>query len=196
MNKPNNRRAQETNETIIRAAFVLLVEEKKPMSKITVREICEMAGINHSTFYTHYQDVYDLFEKVERHMADMANEMLFTPIGSDSWNFRAGMESMFSFILQYREFYSLYFSQYSHIGHIIQVMSQPYHRQIERLKSQDMGYGIPDEATYQYDIFTAGISALIHRWLKNGCRESPAQLFEVFERAFGPESLLHTWMAE
>ena len=28
MNKPNNRRTQETNETIIRAAFVLLVEEK------------------------------------------------------------------------------------------------------------------------------------------------------------------------
>lgn len=196
MNKPNNRRSQETDEAIIRSAFVLFAEEKKPVNKITVREICEMAGINRSTFYAHYLDVYDLFERVERHMAEMANEMLFSHTSSDNWNFRAGIESVFSFILQYKEFYQLYFSQFSRIDHIIQVMSQPYQRQIEQLKNQDMGYGIQGEATYQYDIFTAGISALLHRWLDNGCRESPAQLFEVFARAFGADSLLHTWMGE
>lgn len=196
MNKPNNRRSQETDEAIIRAAFTLLVEKKKNISKITVREVCEMAGINRSTFYAHYQDVYDLFEKVEQQMAAMAQEMLFSHIDSGSWTFRAGMESMFNFILQYKEFYQIYFGQFNQIGHIIQVMSQPYARQIEQLKNQDMGHGVRGEATYQYDIFTAGIGALLHRWLDNGCRESPAQLFEVFERAFGPASLLHTWMAE
>lgn len=196
MNKPNNRRSQETDEAIIRAAFELLVDEKKPVSKITVREICEIAGINRSTFYAHYLDVYDLFEKVEKHMADMAHEMLFAHMDSGSWNFRVGMESMFHFILQYKEFYQIYFGQFNRIDHIIQVMSQPSAKQIERLKNQDMGYGIQGEATYQYEIYTAGIGALLHRWLDNDCRESPAQLFEVFERAFGPKSLLHTWMAE
>lgn len=195
MNKPNNRRSQETDETIIRAAFEVLVDGKKPISKITVREICERAGVNRSTFYAHYLDVYDLFERVEQQMAKMANETLFAHIDSDSWSFRVGMESMFNFILQYKEFYQLYFSQFNRMDHIIQVMSQPYERQIERLKKRDMGHGVQNEAAYQYEIFTAGIGALLHRWLGNGCRESPAQLFEVFERAFGPESLLHTWMA-
>ena len=35
------------------------------VEKITVKEICEHAEINRSTFYKHYQDVYDLMEKLE-----------------------------------------------------------------------------------------------------------------------------------
>lgn len=40
-------------------AFVALYEEKD-IAQITVRMICEKAGINRSTFYTYYTDVYDL----------------------------------------------------------------------------------------------------------------------------------------
>lgn len=196
MNKPNNRRSQETDEAIIRAAFEVLVDGKKPINKITVREICERAGVNRSTFYAHYLDVYDLFERVEQQMAKMANETLFSHLDSAAWSFRVGMESMFRFIMEYKEFYQIYFSQFNQINHIIQVMAQPSARQIERLKNRDLGHGIQGEATYQYEVYTAGLGALLHRWLDTGCRETPAQLFEVFERAFGPESLLHTWMAE
>ena len=53
MNKPNNKRSRNTDEAIIHAAFAAMVEGKKPVSKITVREICERAQINRSTFYAH-----------------------------------------------------------------------------------------------------------------------------------------------
>ncbi|MDE7244822.1 MAG: TetR/AcrR family transcriptional regulator [Oscillospiraceae bacterium] len=49
---------------VIQDAFLQLLKEK-PVAKITVKEICDMAEINRGTFYKHYQDCYDLLEKIE-----------------------------------------------------------------------------------------------------------------------------------
>ena len=35
---------------------------KKPLDKITIRDITEDCGINRMTFYYHFQDIYDLVE--------------------------------------------------------------------------------------------------------------------------------------
>lgn len=49
---------------VIRDTFLELMQEK-PVSKITVKEVCDKAEINRGTFYKHYQDCYDLLEKIE-----------------------------------------------------------------------------------------------------------------------------------
>ena len=38
---------------------------KKKIEKITVKEICELAGYNRSTFYVYYKDVYDILNEIE-----------------------------------------------------------------------------------------------------------------------------------
>ena len=48
----------------IKNAFIEL-RSKKPLEKITVRELCEIARINKSTFYSHYKDIYDLSDTLE-----------------------------------------------------------------------------------------------------------------------------------
>ncbi|MBR2108858.1 MAG: TetR/AcrR family transcriptional regulator [Ruminococcus sp.] len=58
----------------IREAFYQL-RKKKPIEKISVKELSEMAIINKATFYLHYKDVYDLSEKLE-------NELISTIIDS------------------------------------------------------------------------------------------------------------------
>lgn len=54
---------------IIRTVFLQLLQEK-PISKITVKEICDMAEINRGTFYKHYNDPYDLLAKTEEDILD------------------------------------------------------------------------------------------------------------------------------
>ena len=63
-NKKNDLRIQKT-EQAIRNAFIEL-RAKKPLEKITVKELCELALINKSTFYTHYEDIYALSEAIEQ----------------------------------------------------------------------------------------------------------------------------------
>lgn len=39
--------------------------KEKPISSVTVKELCERADINRSTFYTHYADQFALVEQIE-----------------------------------------------------------------------------------------------------------------------------------
>lgn len=43
-------------------AFLLLLEQKE-YDTITVKEICQKAGVNRSTFYLHYETMNDLLEE-------------------------------------------------------------------------------------------------------------------------------------
>ena len=48
-------------------AFLALLD-KKNFAYITVREICEAAGVNRSTFYLHYETMADLLSESVSHM--------------------------------------------------------------------------------------------------------------------------------
>lgn len=50
-------------------AFLELIE-KKDFDYITVKEICEKAGVNRSTFYLHYETVDDLLTESAQHIID------------------------------------------------------------------------------------------------------------------------------
>ena len=62
----NDRRTRLT-KALIRQAFTSLLEEK-PIQRIAVTELCQRAGINRSTFYAHYDDIYDLLQQIEEDM--------------------------------------------------------------------------------------------------------------------------------
>lgn len=42
----------------------------KHLKEITVKELCEKADINRTTFYRNYQDIYELFEEEEKEMME------------------------------------------------------------------------------------------------------------------------------
>lgn len=50
-------------------AFVEL-RSKKCLEKVSVTELCKLAGVNKSTFYAHYQDIYDLSDKLETQLVE------------------------------------------------------------------------------------------------------------------------------
>lgn len=53
--------ASELTKKAINQAFLEILE-KKPLDKITVRDITENCGINRNTFYYHFHSIYDLLE--------------------------------------------------------------------------------------------------------------------------------------
>ena len=57
----------EKTKRAIKNAFMEL-RSKKPLEKITVKELCELAYINKSTFYSHYDDIYALSNAFEYEM--------------------------------------------------------------------------------------------------------------------------------
>ncbi len=56
-------RVERTKRSIINAFIELRAQ--KPIEKITIKELAELAYINKATFYSHYHDIYDLSEQLE-----------------------------------------------------------------------------------------------------------------------------------
>ena len=56
-------RVEKTKGSIVNA--FLSLRAKKPLEKITVKELCQLARINKSTFYTHYSDIFALSHALE-----------------------------------------------------------------------------------------------------------------------------------
>lgn len=67
MRKFTNDHRTRVTKMLIRKAFTELLE-KKPIQSISIKELCERAGINRGTFYAHYKDIYDLRGRIEDEM--------------------------------------------------------------------------------------------------------------------------------
>ncbi len=50
---------------LIKTTFAELIQEKKELCKITVTELVKRADITRSTFYTHYDDIYEVAKEYE-----------------------------------------------------------------------------------------------------------------------------------
>lgn len=65
---------------LIQGAFLGLLREK-PIRNISVKELCARAGINRGTFYLHYKDIYDLYERMEQKLLEDLDGLLAnTPV--------------------------------------------------------------------------------------------------------------------
>ena len=81
----------------IHNAFIQL-RSKKPLEKITVKELSELAYINKATFYSHYHDIYDLSDKLEDELIASIIKTIPNPenIISDSANMSAFLTTAFT----------------------------------------------------------------------------------------------------
>lgn len=60
---------------LLRTALIELMEEK-PLSRITIRELCEKADLNRTTFYLHYTDQYALLADIEQDAMNKTKEAM------------------------------------------------------------------------------------------------------------------------
>ena len=64
MNTVNNRRRRDSQEKI-QKAFINLLQDRQ-MKDITVSDLIKATGLNRSTFYANYLDIYDLADKTRQ----------------------------------------------------------------------------------------------------------------------------------
>ena len=101
MNTVNNRRRRDSREKI-QKAFINLLQDRQ-MKDITVSDLIKATGLNRSTFYANYLDIYDLADKT-RQMLEKDFSALFADY--DYMNARDGAEKMFAHIKENQLFYT------------------------------------------------------------------------------------------
>ena len=76
----------------IEASFLSLAA-KKPIRRITVRDVTEHCGVNRNTFYYHYSDVYALLDSILREKGEEAGRTI-----SETGKVSAGLAVLLDFV--------------------------------------------------------------------------------------------------
>lgn len=79
-------------KSLLAEAFKELLS-KKPLDKITVKELVEQCGINRQTFYYNFHDIYDLAEWI---FSEDAKRLIGTNTGREKW--KDGILAVFDYL--------------------------------------------------------------------------------------------------
>ena len=164
MNTPNNKRKKESKEKIEKV-FLQLVQTKD-IEQISVADICKKCGLNRSTFYANYIDIYDLVQKVQTRMADEFAEF---QLANNSKQDPHGYLNLFTHIKENQIFFKTYFKLEA-----ISISPIMQHNVDMAKKYYNNKY-----IDYHIEFFRAGLNAIIKKWLNSGCKEAPQEMVEI-----------------
>lgn len=162
--------------------------KKKPFEYITVREICETAGVNRSTFYLHYETVGDLLQETARYLLDDFLSYFSADTKSVALNLRDCELSELVFIREkYLSPYLTYIKDHREVFATALLHNRTfgfedvYKRMFENIFSPILDRFRYPEAFGKYVMmyYLNGINAIVLEWLKNGCELSIADVSEI-----------------
>lgn len=64
----NKNESKYFNTALLMDEALIYLLDKKDIDYITIKEICEKAGVNRSTFYLHYESIDDLLEETMQYI--------------------------------------------------------------------------------------------------------------------------------
>ncbi len=160
-------------------ALIALLKEKD-LEYITVKEICEKAGVNRSTFYLHYETIDDLVNEA----VENVNKRFMSCFSQNSEDFvgkignKDRKDLVFisqEYLLPYLKFISenknVYRASFRNPNGMKAVERYKYLKEyiinpiLERFK-------VPQEYWKYYTVYyIEGIIAVVREWLNDGCRE-------------------------
>lgn len=170
MNTKNNKRRRQSVEKIEHVFIELL--QTKQLNQITVSDICKKAGLNRTTFYANYLDIYDLADKIKEHL-ESELESLYQDEFTNKFNSNDYLK-LFRHIKENQLFYKTYFKLgYDNNYKILLYDTE----QAER-------YFNNKYIDYHIEFFRQGLNAVVKKWLESGCAETPEEIAEIIQSEY------------
>ena len=108
----------------IKSAFTQLIEEKRDINKITIKEIVERADISKSTFYAHYSDIYAVVEEIENEIVNCLSNALDNFIKTDKKEFLHFLNEFIGFLNQNEDLYKKLFKLIKYENNLVYKMKK------------------------------------------------------------------------
>lgn len=166
-------------------ALVGLLAEKE-FEYVTVKEICERAGVNRSTFYLHYETIGDLLNEVLAHSANSFQSSF--PASSTGFAEQIGSAPLEQLILIRTEYLRPYLTFIrDHRRMYAAAFRNPSGMQTDRMMVQMTRivlkpilnrFGVPrGEQDYWIAFYVSGCQGLVKTWVERGC-DTPVEDME------------------
>ncbi len=169
MNVKNNKRRKESQEKIEKAFIELL--QTREIKDITVSDIIKATGLNRSTFYANYIDIFDLADKTRETLEkDFSN--IFA--NYDHFSEHTGAFKLFKHIKENQIFYKTYFKLCYDDKYLVSAYDA------KRAEKEHMDTNLK----YHIEFFRNGLNAIIKLWLAGGCQETPEEMANVLKQEY------------
>ena len=160
-------------------ALIKLIE-KKDFEYITIKEICETAQVNRSTFYLHYSNTSDLLKETTKYITDGFLSYFDVDKSSVIGNYdNCNLNELIFITPEYLSPYLAYIKENQRIFkislHNLGTMDfeNVYNRMFEFIfKPILQRFNIPQShQKYMMKFYLTGITAIVMEWIDNDCKE-------------------------
>lgn len=179
--KNADRRVRKTKQ-VLRQGLVKLMTQKS-VQTITVKELCETCDINRGTFYAHYNDVFDLLNKIEDEMLEQMKAMLeqyeLLNIGQSYKNISV-LCYIFEFLQQNADMCRVLLCNNGDIAFVEQVKDLVKRRFMHEWYIQfPQGDSAPSE--FAFTFIVSGCIGVLQSWLLHDMPQSAEQLAHMVD---------------
>ena len=167
----SDRRVNYTKMMLKQSLLQLLLT--KPINKITIKELCETADINRATFYTHYQDAYDLLRQIENELFAEIHHSIDTELRTEQMS--EFLESICSCIRKNKELCEVIFGEFGDKDFLRRILNIAHDWSIQEW--QRTSPRLDDKSLERVYAFIAhGSAQVIRDWVQSGMLETPKQI--------------------
>lgn len=175
MEKNMDRRVKRTREQLKRALAQELTT--KNLNEITVMRLSELADINRATFYLHFKDVYDLYQRTEQEVLDTFGQLVTEHLMRPSTRLLPVLSEAFEFIAQNQPICLAIF-KVNGAGFLEQIVERC---RPKSAKEWQKLLGVEALREYRYAFITSGCIGLMQTWMRSGMKESPRDMSALAE---------------
>ncbi|WP_342757759.1 TetR-like C-terminal domain-containing protein [Kineothrix sedimenti] len=183
MKKMKQGRKTRYTQMVLQDSLVELMKQK-PIAKITIKELCENADINRTTFYAHYTDQYDLLQKMEEECLSYAREAISNLIGEKDQDVMMKLlEEIFQYFIDNRNHIQVLMSEQGDINFQKQLFAMIYEFcGIAPDSGKNAGMGTKE---FYFVFVVSGSVGLIQHWLKDDAMKSAREMAEIIYNVAG-----------
>jgi AcrR family transcriptional regulator len=180
-----NIRVQVTRK-ILRESLVTLMKTKSILN-ITVKEICEAAGVSRTTFYAYYKDQYDILRQMEKEiLADVDKFTLKYSSSGEMAPIRELViifEPMLQYIVANSNSIQVLLSENGESGFQRRLFSRYIIGHMRKLKKSQSSALIDERYLKYYSVFVRdGFIAIVQEWLKSGMDININDMAKIFAK--------------
>ena len=178
-----DRRVRKTRAQL-RAGLARLMQ-KKNIREITVTELVDEVDINRSTFYLHYEDIYQMLESIEQEiMEEIRLSITSNPIEplTSTDKAQSFLVHIFTYLEENREICKALLGPHGDMAFVEQTEKLVAETVFESLTNQ-FPKTTPD-LLYTYSFCLTGLVGMLKSWLSAESPESPQYMADLTHKLF------------
>lgn len=166
-------------QKLIREAFCELLREKS-LNKISVRELTDRIHISRATFYTHYTDVFDLSEQLQKEILNNLEDALKNLQRPNEGGTYAMMLQLFAFIKENDDICTVMLSEHGQIS-FLENLKKVVIEHSKIVWEENFHKKVSAKFEHYITFNFGGCVALLQNWIKEGMKESPEDMAHLVQ---------------